>query len=134
MSVICVGLHRYFKVLKSFSKSSECRISWKILGGARVVAQRRADTCSHNKSNRRMSVNFRHRGPENKSVTNIVFTSYFYEGTACNNRCALFVWALSSTMAVVCSVWYLSMKGSVFSSRNFGGGMGGGSEHFSIQF
>jgi len=97
----CTGLlfvsdcDRNIKVSINCSKSSECRISWKILGVARVVAERRAYTCLHSKPYRRMFVNFRYRGPEHKSqVTNNVFTNYFYEGTAYHNRCASFTWAL----------------------------------------
>lgn len=69
----CTGLlfvsdcNRNSKVSINFSKSSECRISWKILGGARVVAERRTDTCSHSKPNWRIFVNCRRRDPEHKS-------------------------------------------------------------------
>jgi hypothetical protein len=65
--------NRNIKVSINTRKSSECRISWKILWGARVVADRRADTCSHGKPNWRMFVNFRYRGPEHKSQSRTLY-------------------------------------------------------------
>jgi len=132
----CTGLlfvwycNRNIKASINIRNSSECRISWKILGGARVVAERRADTWSHGNPNWRMFVNFRYRGPEHKSQSPTLYLRvtfmrdlhvtigvlYYLEPYRFNDICVYRLMSWHKRLCIFITV------------------LGGGDEYFSIQF